>query len=262
MPATGALFVNDVDVATLGLSIGRPVVGAWDGPDLRAPTAPLLGRLGRVSLTGAPPAAARLIVAHGHQSAADTASLQALEDALKRLVGDGIVRVRLGDHVDREWEARGRVVIRPLGAWQTRTAQEVDLSFDCDDPIAQAVTPRIIDFSGGATECPLGTAVSQPIIRIGDSATNPVVTLRDHRGQVVQTMGFVATIGAGDWYEIDCEVQTIVDQDGANQALTFDGATNFLSLNPYNAAGTSGPWPTLESSSGSLAISEYRERYL
>lgn len=259
---SGLLFVNDVDVSTLGLSIGRSVVGAWDGPDVRAPTAPVLGRLGRLGLTDSPPANARRITATGRQRAADTATLQGLEDELKRLVHDGIVRVRAGDRADREWEARGKLFVRPVGPWLARTAQDVDLVFECDDPLAQALTPRVVDFSAGATECPLGTAVSEPVIRIGDGATNPVVTVKDHRGQVVQTMGLVATIAGGDWFEIDCEAQTIVDQAGANQAAAFDGATEFLELNPYDAGGTTGPWPTLEVSSGALGIAEYRERYL
>lgn len=259
---TGLLYVNDVDVATLGVAVTRSVRGAWDGVEVRQPAAPVLGRLGRLALTDTPPALPRQIVALGRQEAADTATLQGLEDRLKRLVQDGIVRVRVGDRSDREWEARGRIRITPLAAWQTRTAQDVELVFDCDDPVAQATADTVVDFSGGATACPLGTAPSAPIIRIGDTVTNPVVTLRDRFGQVVQTMGFTISIGAGEWLDIDCEAQTIVDQDGANQASTFDGSTEFIELNPYDGAGTSGPWPTLECSGGGLAIAEYRKRWL
>lgn len=258
----GLLYVNDVDVATLGLTVGTPLTGAADGPEIRASTAPILGRMGHLALTDSPPAAPRRITVSGRQKAATTGALLDLEDRLKRVVHDGIVRVRLGDRPDREWEARGRMFVRPIGGWQARTAQDVDLIFEADDPIAQAIAPRTVSFAGGPTECPLGTAVSQPVILIGDGATNPVVTLRDHRGQVIHAMGFVAAIGAGEWFEINCETQTIVDQDGTNQAATFDGETEFIELNPYHAGSFTGPWPTLEVSSGALATAEYRERYL
>jgi len=259
---TGLLYVNDVDVATLGVSIGRPVRGPWDGIDIRQPSGPVLGSLGRLALTDAPPALPRQIVALGRQEAASTASLLDLEDQLKRLVYDGIVRVRVGDRSDREWEAIARLRVSPLSGWQARLTQDVEFVFDCEDPVAQAVTPTVVDFAAAATECPLGTAVSKPIIRIGDNVTNPVVTLKDHLGQTVQTMGFTITIGAGAWLEIDCEQQTIVDEAGANQADTFDGLTDFLELNPYHAAGLSGPWPTLSISGGGLAVAEYRKRWL
>ncbi|HSV93283.1 MAG TPA: hypothetical protein VLH81_09405 [Desulfobacterales bacterium] len=261
-PPTGLLYVNDVDVATLGVTISRSVRGPWDGVNIRMPSGPVLGSLGRLGLTDAPPADPRPIVAVGRQEAADTATLLSLEDDLKRLVYDGIVRVRVGDRDDREWEALGRVRITPIGSWMIRTVQDVEFVFDCQDPVGEAVAPTIVDFAAGAVECPLGTAVSKPIIRIGDTVTNPVVTVKDHLGQVVQTMGFTVVIGAGEWLEIDCEQQTIVDQDGANQADTFNGATDFIELNPYHGAGLSGPWPTISISGGGLAVAEYRKRWL
>lgn len=261
-PPTGLLFVNDVDLASLGVSIARPLRGPWDGLDLRQSAAPVLGSLGQVPLTDAPVANPRQIVATGRQQGATTSALLTLEDDLKHLLYDGIVRVRVGDRADREWEARAILRVTPVGAWQTRTVQDVEMVFTCEDPAAQDVTPTVVDFAAGATECPLGTAVSKPVLRIGDTATNPVLTVRDHLGQVVQTMGLTITIGAGAWLEIDCEAQTIVDQAGANQADTFDGSTNFLELNPYHGAGLSGPYPTLEISGGSLAVAEYRKRWL
>lgn len=262
MIPTALLYINDVDVATLGFAVSRAVRGAWDGIDIRQPSAPVMGKLGRLALTDAPPANPRQIVVAGRQEAADTATLRGLEDQLKRLAYDGVVRVRLGDDADREWEARARMRVTPISGWQARTAQDVEITFECDDPTGQSVADTVVDFSGGATECPLGTAPSAPVIWIGDTVTNPVVTLKDHLGQVVATMGFTITIGAGDWIEIDCEGQTVIDQDGANQAATFDGSTEFLELNPYHGGGTSGPWPTIGVSGGGLAVASYRKRWL
>lgn len=259
---TGLLYIDDTDVATLGLAIARPVRGPWDGIDLRQSAAPVLGKLGRIALTDAPVANPRQIVAMGRQVASSTAALQVLEDALKRLVYDGVVRVCVGDRPTREWEAKARMRVTPIGGWQTRIAQDVELVFDCDDPTGQDTTDSVVSFSAGAAECPLGTAPSAPIIRIGGGVTDPEVTLKDHLGQVVATMAFTIVLGAGEWLEIDCESQTIIDQDGANQAATFDGSGEFLVLNPYHAAGPDGPWPTLSTSGGTLAVAEYRRRWL
>lgn len=259
---TGLLYVNDVDVATLSLTVSRAVRGAWDGVDIRQPAAPVLGRIGRLALTDAPPANPRQIVIGGRQEAVDTATLQDLQKQLTRLVYDGIVRVRLGDDADREWEAKGRMRVNPIGSWVGRIAQDIELVFDAEDPVGQSTTPTVVNFAAAATECPLGTAPSAPVFWIGDTVTNPVVTLKNHLGQVVATMGFTIVIGAGEWLEVDCEKETIVDQDGVDQASTFDGSTEFLTLNPYDGAGTEGPWPTLSVSGGSLAVAEYRKRWL
>ena len=266
--AADLLYVDGVDVDTLGVRIGRDLVGPRDGPDIGGPTAPVLGRVGHVTLSDAPPGKPRTLRFHGIQVAETVQDLVGgggLLDRLKRLVYDGVVRVRTGDMTDREYLGTCRLVVGPVGPWRTMHAHTVQLVFTCDDPLAQSLAPVTVGFAGGATECPLGTAVSSPLIRIGDIATNPVVTCRDHLGRVVQTMGFTATLGAGAWLEIDCEQQTIVDQAGAQQAATLTSG-DFLELNPFDAPREAltngGPWPTLEVSTGGLASAEYHKRYL
>jgi len=263
---SGLVYVNDTDLSTLGVSITRAVSGFWGGPQIRQASTPLLDRIGHVSLTDSPPADPRLARVGGVQEAADTASLNALLDELKRLIYDGVVRIRPGDITDREWEAVATLSDpTPIGGWKTRVAHQIEIVFECQDPVAQALTPTVIDFSGGATQMPLGTAVSQPIIRIGDGDTDPVITLLDHRDQVLQTMSFTGTWGTGEWLEIDCENLTIIDQDGAAQDGALAIGDAFIDLNPFDGApGTSGPFPKLQKTSGggALAQAEYLKRWL
>ncbi len=255
------LYVNDIDVADLGVTVGQSIDGWRDGPDIRLPAAPLLGRIGRLGLTDAPAANARVFSVDAVQIGSTVADLLSKLDQLKRLVYDGVVRIRTGEASDREYLGVAGLTVGPMGDWLNQVAHTLRFRFDCDDATARALIPTVVPFSASATAIPLGTAPSAPVIRIGDSVTNPVITYKDHRGQTQRTMGFTITIAAGGWLEIDCELKTIVDQDGAQQAAALTSG-DFIELNPYDGGGIAGPWPTLGVSGGSLAQAEYRKRWL
>jgi len=258
---SGLLWINDRDVSELGVIVGPDATGHRDGPQVTPQGQPILGRFGQVQVSDRTTAAPRVISLVSAQTAADVAALRAALDELKLLCMAGVVRVRVGDQPDREWEAIGSVRVAPWGDWLNQVGHAVTLSFTALDPVAESVTPDHVGFAAAATECPLGSAIVQPLIRLG-GVTNPVVTLRDHLGRSQGTMGLTATLSASEWLEVDCEAKTITDQDGVQQAPVLTSG-DFIELDPRLGAGLSGPYPTLECS-GSPAIAEaiYRRRWL
>lgn len=261
--ADQVLYVNDVDLdaaSGLGVKVGR-IDGHRESPTRSVPSAPIPGRDGHVELADVATSGARIIRVDAVQVGSSTSDLLAKLDALKRLVLDGLVRVRTGDHSDREWIARCTLRAGVIGPWIKSRAHSLRFEFRCPDPLAQSLSDSVVDFSGGATQMPLGTAPSLPVIRIGN-ATNPTLTYKDAAAATIAQMRFTITLGVGEFIDIDCLNQTIIDDQGANQVAALNPADGFIVLDPYDATDVDGPWPTLESSSGTVATATYRKRFL
>lgn len=257
------LFINDVDVdsaAGLGVKVGRSE-GHRSSPLRRIPTAPILGREGHVELTDEATSGPRILTFDAVQVGDTVSDLTTKLEALKRLALNGLVRIRTGDYADREYLGRGAIDVGLIGPWLSTQAHTLRLEFTCADPLARGLSDLVVDFTGGATQVPLGTAPSKPVLRVGN-VTNPTITYRNAAAGLISQMRLTITLGGAEWVDIDCENQTIVDDQGANQVGTLNVADNFISLNPYDATDVDGPWPTLEVSGGTLADCTYRKRYL
>lgn len=260
--ATGVLFLNDTDVdaaSGLGLKVSR-IDGHRESPGRTVRAAPVPGRDGHIELSTSTTSPPRVIRVSAMQVGSSLADLMTKLDALKWLA-TGLVRVRVGDASDREFVGRIKLTVGVLGAWMQGVAHSVQIEAECPDPLARGLSDQVVGFSGGATQIPLGTAPSRPVIRIGN-ATNPVITYRDAASAQIAQMRFTISLGAAEWIDIDCLNQTIVDDQAANQAAALNAADSFIALDPRDAAAVDGPWPTIETSSGTVATCTYRKRYL
>lgn len=259
----GILIVNGTDLETLGVQIGRGLQGWRDGIQATVPTAPMPGRAGGVPLSRVPTLRPRRFVASGHQTGTSVSDLVAKLDQLKWTLRIGEladVPFHLIDDASREWVGRAQLTVRGIGPDVASVKHAITIAFLCDDPTGRDTTDTVVDFTSLA-QLPMGTASAAPVLRLGEGATNPVVTYRDSSGVVQGSLGLTATLGAGAWVDVDCLNQTIVDQAGANRA-SYLTSGDFLLFDPADAEDYGGPYPTLEvAGGGTLNRATYRRRW-
>ena len=127
---------------------------------------------------------------------------------------------------------------------------------------------NFVAFSTAKAECPVGSAPSLPLIRVFGPSTGTgfVLTYKDHAGNTEHTLtlsGAAAVMSSTENIQIDCELATVTHSDGANLLSVLSTGSNFFSLDPQDAAGSTGPYPTVQiSAAGVSGDILYRRAFL
>jgi hypothetical protein len=164
--------------------------------------------------------------------------------------------------VDELTEASSEDLPPTAGRYPAR----VTLSFMSLDPLWYATSQSAVTFTTD-TAMALGTAPVAPVIRITGTLADPTITLKDHSGATVTTLGLTITqAGASDYVEIDCGAQTIVRSVSSvlSDAISTLSSGYFFELDPADADTVTPTWPSLSIAYGSgsgTAVSTYRKAY-
>jgi hypothetical protein len=256
-----AISINGVDLGTLGFKV-REARGIWNTPVASSEGTPIPWRAGQL----VPPpesvkVASKTIDIVGFLVGTSRADFLTKLDVLKALLIGPLVVTRAEDPT-REYRARLlSVTMTEVGPVFLQTKQELLLSLWCDDPYAYDASDQTVSFTA-ATDVPLGTAPSAGVIVITGAAANPVITLKDPSGTVLETMGFTRTLGSGDTLTIDLDrflvTRTVSGVDTDDIAALSSGS--FFNFDPRLADAYASDWPTLEVSAGSGVLT-YRRAY-
>lgn len=259
--ATGVLFLNDRDIetdflVTVSSLVGFPGILASaprdvsliDGPEM--PGA-LLDPLQIRRRAGT--ATVRGIINAASVSAAMTAL-----DALRGTLLGGEVAVRTGYASDRQCLATcERVDGEPYQGELLNGRVAVTLSFSIKDGVAERLAPDGYALSTSRVACPIWTAEVKPVIVVhggGAALTNPVITVRNAAGDVVQTAGFTVSLGSNDALRLDCARALVskIASGVVTDALAAGYWTSgdyVLLLRPYDGFPEIGAYPSVELSS-------------
>jgi hypothetical protein len=274
--ATGIVFLNDRDIetdfaVTVSALAGFPgILGSaprdvpmLDGPEMSdAIFDPRLMR--RKPGTG---------TVNGFINAATLSAAMTALDALRGTLLGGEFALRTGHASDRHCLTVCTQVDGQAYQGEALNGRvAVSLSFTVKDGVAVRVQPDGYALSTTRVACPIGTAESRPMILVhggGATLTNPTVTIRNAAGDVVQTCGFTASLGANDALRIDC-ARTLVSRltagvvsDALAAGLWTSGDYGMV-LRPYDGFVEAGAYPSVEvSSTGGVAQGEieYTRRY-
>jgi len=267
------VFVNDIDLSDYGFGLNENTRGHADSPALSDVSVPVVGFPGVLWAGEETVVTPRALPVGGFLSAATNALLIAAEDNLKALCADGAVRIRFGDRTDQEFRnARMRAFsVTPRGALNG-VARNIVIEFLLDDPLRYRINPDGYALTTARVRCPLGTAPSAPVIILstGGSATavvNPVITIRNAVGAIVQTMTCTGSIAQNDFWRVDSARASITKSIAgtASDGISLWTAGDFVLLRPADAWFEQAAWPTVElSSSAGAAVGAimYWRRYL
>lgn len=244
------LKVNGWDVANAGLELDNNGSGWRDAPEYSHQVANIPGRRAATVLTPEPAISPRRLVVTGTQKAATMAALRSARDLLKlNLEAPGLLEISFGDAgtMDRVHYARLEALkVDPVAPAFTMPVQKVRIQLLCEDPREHDAAETVATFTGARVQCPVGTAPSYPRITLTGPVVNPVVTYRDADLVERLKMEFQVTLAAGEQLVVDCDRLRITDAAGVNRASTLKAAPDFVTLDPADAAGLAGPYPTLE----------------
>jgi hypothetical protein len=265
MALSGILFLNDRDVLTdfglvvsemagwPGMLAGAPRdVPFLDGPEMSGAILDprlLRRRSGTATIVGT----IRL--------ASSVAALAAL-DALRGVVSTG------GEVAVRTIYATDRYCLSVCtsfdGALDVQGIADgnikVTLSFTIKDGVALRLQPDGYALSTTRVACPIWTAESKPVVVVhggGAALTNPVITVRNAAGSIVQTMSFTVSLGSTAALRIDAArtLVSLVTAGVITDAMVAGywpiGSGDYPLLRPYDANPEAGAYPTVELSASS-----------
>jgi phage-related protein len=198
-------------------------------------------------------------------------SLANLKDAIDELqgrltAGGGDILARFVDGSDRFVTARlRRLELIPTAPQFTQLKQRVNFELFCANPLVSETSNTQATFTSTPDDCPLGSAISLPVIVLTGAAaySNPTFTYKDHSGATITTMGFTIAVGSGETLTIDCENFTVVHSVSGNEIDKLTSGT-FIRLRPEDADDPYGTpdWPTLEVSPSASCTATYKKRYV
>lgn len=261
MSVPTTLLIDGVDLSAYGFAIA-------DAPDQRAglhmdfPLATIPGVDGRLGLSLEGQSRERRISISGWArvspgTTAHTTLLANLDNLKFRTLGRRAVEIVFQDVTTRYFTGRLESNSYPtIQPYQIARGIFVQWVFLCEDPLAYDTTDQSIDFTSGATQCPIGTARSKPIISAVGPATNLVVIYSNSGGTEIQRITTTGSIPAGETLEIDNATQRIAlegDLDDGAAFLQGDWG-HFVTLDPKDAAALSGAYPTLQATGGPASI--------
>lgn len=261
----GIIWIADRDVA-VDFSLAITATAGWPGSLGGAKrTAPILtgpemnGGLYDPRLIVRQPATATI---SGIILGSSVADALARHDALANLLGQGEVMVRGVYAPDRYCLA---LCIDPTGG--PHNPQSLDgtvdvvFTFTVKDGLAWRTVPDGVALSTARAVCPIGTAESYPTIIIhggGATFSNPVITVRNAAGRVVQTHSFTISGGADDALIIDSTRSRITKSAAGTLtdgwAYCPPGSGDFILLRPADGNMESAAYPTIELSSATGTI--------
>ncbi|MFA6044188.1 MAG: hypothetical protein WC718_04330 [Phycisphaerales bacterium] len=249
------MWINDFDCTRLGFALDNDLEGHRAGLTFQDRTTALPGRVGTIALGRERETTARTITTGGVQIATSVNQLVADADDLKRRATMGTVELRFSDEPTRFYLARLQtfeVTVMPPALRPTGTAMHrVRMVWLCSDPLSYEVSGTVVAFSTIRAECPVGSAPSLPQIRIFGPSTGVAgytLTYRDAGGNTVATFalaGAAATLTSTQTATIDMELATVLKSNGANMISGLSTAATFFALDPQDASGSTGPYPTM-----------------
>lgn len=258
-----AWTINGFDPATLGFT-HEHIEGWRSSLNLRRATTDVPGRFGRIRMGKEAEAEPRRLVIDGWMRAGDVATLQANLHELKHRLYDGLIAVTFADAPDLVFYGVTEFVeVIPIRPALTQKVHRLRISIECDDPRAFEVTPTQVVFTTGRAAIPIGTGVSEPVLRVSGAASDFTITYRNARGEPISEMEFDIDLSAGQYIDIDCANMQVTDQAGASQVATMAEDSEFIVFDPYDADVDGTALPTIEiSPTPALAVATYVKTYI
>lgn len=267
--APSAVYVNGVDLATLGFALESPE-GVFDASERTDALLTLPQGAGALVPNVPGQVAPREITLTGTLGALTSAAIETAKDSLKLLCSAGTVEIRL---VTRDVIFRGRLSgisiahngppLRPA-LLTARCA----IRFLCADPLAWDRTPQLVGFGSTRVALPLGTGPSagrslwSAVITIMGAATTPILTESDAAGNTLRSMSFTGwSPTASDAIEIDCGrrlVTRITAGVRSNGMADLAAGYAFPVLDPADGNPSTSMFPGLAVSSGTGLVRYYR----
>jgi hypothetical protein len=180
----------------------------------------------------------------------------ALVDAITRRLA-GVLEIVRDDAPSRAWYGVLQSARADLPAGNLVNPLTIlDLTFSVPDPRRHDRETQIRALSATPVACPTGTGASAPIVRLFGDATpvvNPAIILRSPGGATLSTLTLAGSLGANTWLDVDCATEWLHlwSSGTRTSALAWLSGGAFPVLDGDDAAGPTGPYPTLAMSSAS-----------
>jgi len=266
MSAPTVAWINGVDLAaTFGFHVER-ATGLDDLPTQTDRSVPVPGLRGAMLTQTDPDISTRELVLEGTIVATSTTALQTNLDALKALVGAGLLEVRFYATQTRAYYGRCQgAPSTPFPVQFRQTSTKVTIRILCLDPLGYDLDLSVISFGSSYTAMPLGTGPSAPVLYIVgglSGASNPTITYASAAEETIWTMALTATIAAGDYVRIDCGLQSLTKSVSGvisdARAYLTSAPPRYIVLRPSDGDYSTSSWPKLKVSAGSGAAHFYR----
>ncbi len=256
-PVSTVIFVEGVDLATLGLQVSR-ITGWRDGVRANWPRKKVPGRWGAVIVSSSPEYDERTIIIDGTILGDDLATVLANWDEVKWRLSSDEQEYIFVDDVTRVFNARAaRVTAIGIDPHMTQTANRVRINLLLADPRIRDDAPTIVSSIGAADkDLPLGTAPSFATINVVGTGSF-TLTYKDSSGA---TVALLTMTGATSPVDIDMETQQITD--GGGNAIHLMTSGGFFAFDPADGDYSIPNWPTLRSGAGDIAAATYTKAYL
>lgn len=266
-----AWWLNDFDMTRLGFVVDS-VMDHSAGLSFPNRTTALPGHTGTIALAREWESKPRKIVVEGTISASSSNQAVRDTDEIKRRCYQGNVELRFSDEPEHLFYARCEdfrvTLLSPGLRTANRVISRVRATFLCQDPTIYDRYSTIAAFSTAKGETPIGTSPSLPTLRIYGPSTGSgyVLTYRNAAGTSQATLtlsGAAAVMSSTEYATINMELQTITHSDGTNLLSVLSTGSTFFSLDPEDAAGSTGPYPTIEiNATGVSGDALYRKAYI
>jgi hypothetical protein len=248
MPPT-VLYLNDVDLAALGLWVTQPPGGWLSAPSVSDRPISVPGHAGGILTATEAVIGSRTIEVAGTLIGTSVQDAHDQWDRAKRLLDSPVLEVRFASWPDRVGYGRAQnVPTDPVRGIESGFRFRFTILLPNPYLLARAVD--VYTLTAGIRVVPtLGTAACAPrIILIGTGALLPTVTYLDGQG-IVQgahtfDLGDGVVMPAGEWIEVD-EMQGMTRHTVAgvvsNAALFWDPSSVPFVMDPQDGDGTVGP---------------------
>ncbi len=247
-------WVNDFDMTRIGVVVDSVIQRHRAGLSFPDRATALPGRVGTIALAREFESTPRRLTVQATQTAVSRSQLNVDVMELKRRVYAGTVELSFADNTDQIFLARCDDVDVTLMAPGLPNAgisrHTVRLSFLCQDPLIYDRYGTVAAFSTAPGETPLGSAPSLPTIRVfGPTGSTYILIYKNAVGTAQAAMslnGAAAAMSATEYTIFDHELSKIDHSDGTNLLSVMNSTSAFFALDPQDAAGSTGPWPTIE----------------
>lgn len=252
-----ALLINGVDAATFGFVLTESP--SWiDLPPRMTPSQAVINRQGAI-ITAPSIESARKVTLNGFVTSVSVAATRANLDALKiALTAAAGVQLIFQDNSTRYITCTlDNFAVLWAGPALIERRLRVSISMTAFDPYFYDTTVTSI---ASGNSWPLGTAITRPVITITGASTNPVITLLNKSGAVMNTMGLTITTIAGDSLVMDHDARTI--KKNGTSIISSLTSGDFFAVDPSDSANYGTPGPSIASSgvTGTL-LTTYRKTW-
>jgi hypothetical protein len=265
----GILYFNGQDANAVYGFAATALPDAWSAPSQGWDTLAVPGYDGVRLVRETASVGARALVIPGLIRGTDAADAETKVQALKDALWGGTVEIRFAYQGGTRayygvlTEVAGNLFAPGnLSGWVS-----VQVAFLLADPYALDLSERVdTGLAGALVPVHLGTGPTWPLVTIRGAATNPTLTWRDFRGDVIGTMAFTATLaGAAN--------ALIIETTDGGDVWTWDGTTlgsgfslltagySIPVFSPRDGVRGSSQWPTVSVSSGTLTVT-YARRWV